>query len=191
MLTRAKVAAAGALLLCAGTINGQTNTDWGACRSYCSKTEHGNTMLEVMLTGRPAPAGLSPASSSSLEITTYADGFERNRFLVLPMRTGPVIMRREPGTFSTSRTPRPVREAPSPGLESLSVRSITSATTSPLSLRPSVASDDRDVVVTMDQADAGRTYFIRPAGVRGAPLVCQAAICPVDVIREPQKGGPR
>lgn len=178
------------LLGSAGSAFGQAQTDWGACQSFCSKTEPGNTLLEVLLLGRPGAGNTAAAAARALEITTYVDGFDRNRFLVLPFRGVPGVSRRESGAYSTSRVPRPVRDAPSPGLESLSFRSVSRPTETSLILSlPAGPPDDRDILVTLDQAEAGRTYFVRPSGSSAQPLVCRAAICPTDFVPEPAKGG--
>lgn len=187
---------------------GQSEVDWGSCRSYCSPTEIGNTLIEVHLpegdTG-PSPAagggtrrGLA-SRPDALDVTTYEDGFSRGRAITLPLFNAAPAARRAEGSFSTSRSLQPKRpDAPAPGLESISVRSVTQETsTSPLSLpRAAVAPGSQPPaapagsLVTLDQAEPGRTYFIRPAASTADALACQAAICPMDLV-SPARPAPR
>jgi len=171
----------------------QSETPWGSCRSYCSQTEIGNSLIEVRLNhgGSPqARAGVAgvaqiPATQpSALEITTYEDGFARGRWIALPLTGVRPSAQRAEGTFSTSRNVLPQRrDAPAPGLESISVRSVVEdASSSPLSVSPrAMAAPQLSAsLVTLDQAEPGRTYFLRPAASDAALLTCQAAICPMD-----------
>ena len=190
--TRGILLRAGALLAISPLVWGQTSVDWGSCRSYCSQTEIGNALIEIHMPHGEASArgnGAVPKTlsgpPSALDITTYVDGFGRGRAITLPLVGASPTARRGEGSFATSRAPMPRRgDAPAPGLESISVRSVAAgAALSPLSLpRGAVENPESpDSVVTLDQAEPGRTYFIRPAASEVDALACQAAICPMDM----------
>ena len=183
---------AGAMLALSPLAWGQAVVDWGSCRSFCSQTEIGNALIEIhMPHGEASARGNGPAPKtlsgppSALDITTYVDGFGRGRAITLPLVGASPTARRVEGSFATSRAPMPRRgEAPAPGLESIAVRSVAAgAGLSPLSLpRGAVENPESpDSVVTLDQAEPGRTYFIRPAASEVDALACQAAICPMDM----------
>ena len=183
---------AGVLLALSPLAWGQAVVDWGSCRSFCSQTEIGNALIEIHMPHGEASArgnGAVPKTlsgpPSALDITTYVDGFGRGRAITLPLVGASPTARRVEGGFATSRAPLPRRgDAPAPGLESISVRSVAAgAALSPLSLpRGAVENPESpDSVVTLDQAEPGRTYFIRPAASEVDALACQAAICPMDM----------
>ena len=183
---------AGAMLALSPLAWGQAVVDWGSCRSFCSQTEIGNALIEIHMPYGEASArgnGAVPKTlsgpPSALDITTYVDGFGRGRAITLPLVGASPTARRGEGSFATSRAPMPRRgDAPAPGLESISVRSVAAgAALSPLSLpRGAVENPESpDSVVTLDQAEPGRTYFIRPAASEVDALACQAAICPMDM----------
>lgn len=183
---------AGVLLALSPLAWAQAVVDWGSCRSYCSQTEIGNALIEIHMPHGEASArgnGAVPKTlsgpPSALDITTYVDGFGRGRAITLPLVGASPTARRGEGSFATSRAPMPRRgDAPAPGLESISVRSVAAgAALSPLSLpRGAVENPESpDSVVTLDQAEPGRTYFIRPAASEVDALACQAAICPMDM----------
>lgn len=183
---------AGAMLALSPLAWGQAVVDWGSCRSFCSQTEIGNALIEIHMPHGEASArgnGAVPKTlsgpPSALDITTYVDGFGRGRAITLPLVGASPTARRVEGGFATSRAPLPRRgDAPAPGLESISVRSVAAgAALSPLSLpRGAVENPESpDSVVTLDQAEPGRTYFIRPAASEVDALACQAAICPMDM----------
>lgn len=185
---------AGALLALSPLAWGQAAVDWGSCRSYCSQTEIGNALIEIHMPHGDAGAsargaGVAPKTlsgpPSALDITTYVDGFGRGRAITLPLVGVSPAARRVEGSFATSRAPMQRRgDAPAPGLESIAVRSVAAgAALSPLSLpRGAVENPESpDSVVTLDQAEPGRTYFIRPAASEVDALACQAAICPMDM----------
>ena len=192
--TRGILLRAAALLTLSPLAWGQAVVDWGSCRSYCSQTEIGNALIEIHMPhgeaaasprgDAAAPKTLSGAPSA-LDITTYVDGFGRGRAITLPLVGVSPTARRAEGGFATSRAPMPRRgDAPAPGLESLSVRSVAAgASLTPLSLPRGAAENPQvpDSVVTLDQAEPGRTYFIRPAASEVDALACQAAICPMDM----------
>jgi hypothetical protein len=182
----------GALLVLSPLAWAQAVVDWGSCRSYCSQTEIGNALIEIHMPHGEASArgnGAAPKTlsgpPSALDITTYVDGFGRGRAITLPLVGASPTARRVEGSFATSRAPMPRRgDAPAPGLESIAVRSVAAgAGLSPLSLpRGTVENPEApDSVVTLDQAEPGRTYFIRPAASEVDALACQAAICPMDM----------
>ncbi len=192
--TRGILLRAGALLAISPLVWGQTSVDWGSCRSYCSQTEIGNALIEIHMPhgeASAAPRGDAaapktlPGPPSALDITTYVDGFGRGRAITLPLVGASPAARRVEGSFATSRAPMPRRsDAPAPGLESLSVRSVAAgAGLSPLALPRGAVENPQspDSVVTLDQAEPGRTYFIRPAASEVDALACQAAICPMDM----------
>ena len=183
---------AGAMLALSPLAWGQAVVDWGSCRSFCSQTEIGNALIEIhMPHGEASARGNGPAPKtlsgppSALDITTYVDGFGRGRAITLPLVGASPTARRVEGGFATSRAPLPRRgDAPAPGLESISVRSVAAgAGLSPLSLPRGAVENPEvpDSVVTLDQAEPGRTYFIRPAASEVDALACQAAICPMDM----------
>ena len=183
---------AGAMLALSPLAWGQAVVDWGSCRSFCSQTEIGNALIEIHMPHGEASArgnGAVPKTlsgpPSALDITTYVDGFGRGRAITLPLAGASPTARRVEGSFATSRAPMPRRgDAPAPGLESIAVRSVAAgAGLSPLSLpRGAVENPEApDSVVTLDQAEPGRTYFIRPAASKVDALACQAAICPMDM----------
>lgn len=191
-LARRMLLGMGLLLALSPLARGQAVVDWGSCRSYCSQTEIGNALIEIHMPhgqAEPSPGAALPRAlsgpPSALDITTYVDGFQRGRAITLPLvGVGPAARRVE-GSFATSRAPQPRRgDAPAPGLESLSVRSVAAgAGLTPLSLPRGAAENPQapDSVVTLDQAEPGRTYFIRPAAAEVDALACQAAICPMDM----------
>ena len=192
--TRGILLRAGALLAISPLVWGQTSVHWGSCRSYCSQTEIGNALIEIHMPhgeASAAPRGDAAAPKtlsgppSALDITTYVDGFGRGRAITLPLVGASPAARRVEGSFATSRAPMQRRgDAPAPGLESIAVRSVAAgAGLSPLSLpRGTVENPEApDSVVTLDQAEPGRTYFIRPAASEVDALACQAAICPMDM----------
>lgn len=192
--TRGILLRAAALLALSPLAWGQAVVDWGSCRSYCSQTEIGNALIEIHMphgeaAASPRGRGVAPktlsGAPSALDITTYVDGFGRGRALTLPLVGASPTARRVEGSFATSRAPMQRRgDAPAPGLENISVRSVAvGAGLSPLSLpRGAVENPESpDSVVTLDQAEPGRTYFIRPAASEVDALACQAAICPMDM----------
>lgn len=193
-LMRDTLLRAGALLAMSPLAWGQAVVDWGSCRSYCSQTEIGNALIEIHMPhgdtaaaargNGPAPKTL-PGPPSALDITTYVEGFQRGRAITLPLVGASPTARRGEGSFATSRAPMPRRgDAPAPGLESIAVRSVAAgAGLSPLSLPRGAVENPQspDSVVTLDQAEPGRTYFIRPAAAEVDALACQAAICPMDM----------
>lgn len=182
----------------------QTEAQWGICRSYCSQTEIGNTLIEVLLSRElvntsTAQLPVSERSASQqlpqtppirkitdLEITTYVDGFTRGRFLTLSLTAIPAALRRSEGAFATSRSALMQRtDAATPGLQSIAVRSVAEdASDSPLNVSPSTTPRmlQSPLLITLDQAEPGRTYFVRPSGTARSPLVCQAVICPTDLV---------
>jgi hypothetical protein len=162
------------------------------CISYCSTTRPGTVLMEVRV--RLADRSLSEADLRSkvrqqgLEVTVYADGFERGLLAAVPAIKPQAQFR------ARTRTGAPAvrSQIKIPGLETLVITDVgtrlNKAGQSFLLMQPRTqpAEEGDWVTVRLEGADPGMAYTFRVPGGQSI-VTCQAIVCPVDIIRVPTK----
>lgn len=156
---------------------------WGWCESYCSPVAPGTSVIEVRrkVTRENDAAAMERAlKSDKLEVTTYADGFERKLFVEVALGAPPASAPSVPAGVTSAGV--------IPGLDTLRVQSVAtrgSPAAADLRLAPLAGPGFDSLTVLVSDLQPGMNYYWRLSAGAGAPqpqqaLVCRAAICPVD-----------
>jgi hypothetical protein len=170
------------------TSSSEEDVSWGTCQTYCNQVDLGESMAEirrkVAIPGADARALALAVKADKIEVTTYADGFERGLFATVTQAPVP-----------EAAAPRPLRSASGqaiPGLEKLRVIAVATSqdrTKPALRLQPSTEGGAESATIQITGLQSGMNYYWRlPASAsRDAQaqevLTCRAAICPVDYQR--------
>ena len=149
------------------------------CVSYCSAIRPGTVLMEVKVRLADDPLNETQLRSrvrqQGLEVTVYADGFERGLFATVPA-IQPRALFRVRSTATQSRIP---------GLERLVVTQATTrldraSESLHLTKSPSGSAAQGEWVITvLEGLDPGMAYTFR-APTRPSVVTCQATVCPVD-----------
>jgi hypothetical protein len=157
------------------------------CVSYCSRTRPGAVIMEVRI--RVAERQLNETDlrakvqRQGLEVTVYADGFERGLFASVPAIKPKASFRLAP-SVSAGGTKK------IPGLEKLVITDVATrvdkqSQTFLLSQLPlATAGEGEWVMVRIEGAEPGLAYSYRVPGGRSV-LTCPAVVCPVDTVPSP------
>jgi len=159
------------------------------CVSYCSSIRPGTVLMEVAI--RLADGSMSAsdlrakARQQGLDVTVYADGFERGLFANVSAIRPKASFRLAPRTAPARRAPNKI-----PGLEKLIITDVsTRFDKSAQSLRlvhpsPGSTSEGEWVTVLLEGLDPGLAYTYRVPN-KASLVTCQAVVCPVDRIPTP------
>jgi hypothetical protein len=174
------------------TSSSEEEVSWGTCQTYCSQVDLGESVAEirrkVAIPGADAQALALAVKADKIEVTTFADGFERGLFAVIT-----------PAPVPKAAAPRALLSASGqalPGLEQLRVIAVATSqdrTKPALRLQPSTEGGVESATIQITGLQPGMNYYWRlPASAsRDAQaqevLACRAAICPVDYQQEPKK----
>lgn len=164
------------------------------CSAYCSREHLGLSVIELRWPLSESPAGAADAKAllakQTIEVTTYADGFERKLFATL---TGPAVGKR----FQMAENGDRYKDRPKslPGLGRLAITDVVTASepaaASPLRLLMAPGIRAATVVVRISGLEGGMDYKFRlpSASSSGGTVVvtCTAARCPVDDFGSPKK----
>jgi len=152
------------------------------CVSYCSPIRPGTVLMEVALRladrTMSESALLAKVRQQGLDVTVYADGFERGLFATVSAVRPRALFRR---TTSAKRIP---------GLEKLVITDVaTRLDKSAQSFRlthPPLGSTEVSewVTVRLEGLDPGLVYTYRVPG-RSSVVMCPAVSCPVDRVPAP------
>jgi hypothetical protein len=155
------------------------------CEVFCSQTKLRTANARIRW--YPSKAGPQAASlaagPSTLQTTIFPDGFEKN--LYVTVTTGPGAAERAP-VAAPEAAKRPLRAF------QFRVLQVESARTS--------EANTPESGVVIEDLEPGMNYMWRvvteagAAGVRSPVVMCQAPVCPADIVREPrplQQGGRR
>jgi hypothetical protein len=156
------------------------------CVSYCSTTQLGAVIMEVRV--RVADRQLNETDlrakvqQQGLEVTVYADGFERGLFASVPAIKPKALFTLQPSPLARAKK--------IPGLEKLVITDVATRVdkTSQLFLltQPplATAAEGEWVTVRIEGAEPGLAYSYRIPGGRSI-VTCQAVVCPVDTVPSP------
>ena len=164
------------------------------CATYCSRTEPGVGLMEVSV--RIADQQLnetelrSKARQQALEVTVYADGFQRGLYAAVSSLgpKAPFVVRPRPGKVPTRAQTR------IPGLDKLVIRDVGTRfdkyassffLLQPDPPAPKPNSYNEVVAVRLTGMDPGLNYTFRVPG-KNSFVMCQAVVCPVDKISAPR-----
>lgn len=174
------------------TASSEEEVLWGACQTYCSQVNLGQSVAEirrrVALPAANARALAEAVKVEKLEVTTYEDGFERGLFAAITPTPVPEGV--------TARALRSPSGQVIPGLENLRVIAVATSkdrTKPALRLQPSTEDGAESATIQITGLQPGMNYHWRlsASASRDAQaqevLACRAAICPVDYKREPKK----
>jgi hypothetical protein len=157
------------------------------CISYCSTTRPGTVVMEVKM--RLGDVLLNEADlqakirQQSLEVTVYADGFERGLFAAVSTLKPQSVFRA--GTRAGKSAVQSKTKIP--GLERLVITNVgtrlSKAKQSLLLMQPPTQPADEGewVTVRLEGLDPDMAYTFRVPG-RQSIVTCQAVVCPVDMV---------
>jgi hypothetical protein len=165
-----------------------------ACEAYCSTAKPGTSVIEVQWPISQAP--LSPGELKSrvgqqaVEVTVFEDGFDRGLFASLPAVA-------PKGRFRVNR-PAGAAVQTIPGLTRLTVSDVATSRDQnrpqPMRLLGVAApGGPESMIMLVEGLEPGLNYFWQvpdPAGGRTV-ITCQAATCPVDLKRAPERAPAR
>jgi len=164
-------------------MQGQSTAGDLECVSYCSSTRLGTVIMEVRI--RVSEPTLNEADLRSkvqqqgLEVTVYADGFERGLFATVSAIKPKALFHVNRAT-ATSQGQTKI-----PGLEKLVITDVATrldkSAQSFLLIPPLTAEATKGewVMVRLEGLDPGMAYTYRVPG-GGSVVTCQAVLCPVD-----------
>jgi hypothetical protein len=159
------------------------------CVSYCSPTRPGTVLMEVKI--RLADLLLNEADLRSkvrqqgLEVTVYADGFERGLFAAVPAIKPRALFRARRAEAPAVRSQIKIS-----GLETLVITDVGTRLNKAaqsfrlMQPRTQIADEGEWVTVRLEGADPGMAYTFRVPGGQSI-VMCQAIVCPVDRIPGP------
>ena len=162
------------------------------CISYCSTTRPGTVVMEVKV--QLGDVRLNEADlqarirQQGLEVTVYADGFERGLFAAVSTLKPQSLFR--VGTRAGKSAVQSKTKIP--GLERLVITDVgtrlNKAKQSLLLMQPRTQpADEREwVTVHLEGLDPGMAYTFRVPG-RQSMVTHQAVVCPVDMVPIPTK----
>lgn len=167
------------------------------CAAYCSREHAGLSVIELRWPLPESPAGAADAKAllakQTIDVTTYADGFERRLFATL---TEPAVGKR----FQMAENSDQYKDRPKsfPGLGRLAITDVVTAyepaPASALRLLTAAGIRSATVVVRISGLEGGMDYKWRlpSASSSGGTVVvtCTAARCPVDDFGPPKKRAP-
>lgn len=166
------------------------------CISYCSTTRPGTVVMEVKV--RLGDVLLNEADlhakvrQQGLEVTVYADGFERGLFAAVSALKPQALflVQTRAGTSAVQSKTK------IPGLEKLVITDVgtrlNKAKQSLLLMQPRTQPADEGewVTVRLEGFDPGMEYTFRVPG-RPSMVTCEAVVCPVDIVPVPTKRAKR
>ena len=164
------------------------------CSAYCSREHAGLSVIELRWPLSESPAGAADAKAllakQTIDVTTYADGFERGLFARL---TEPVVGKRFQSATDGDRYQNGSKSLP--GLGRLAITDVVTASepaaASPLRLLMAPGIRSATIVVRISGLEGGMDYKWRlpSASPSGGTVVvtCTAARCPVDDFGPPKK----
>jgi hypothetical protein len=175
------------------TPSSDEEVSWGTCQTYCSQVDLGQGVVEIRrkveTTSADARALAQAVKAEKIEVTTFADGFERGLFATM-----------SPAPLPKGAQPKALRSATGqaiPGLEKLRVIAVATSRDRPkpaLRLQPSIEAGVESATIQIGGLEPGMNYYWRlpaAASLRSAQpeevLLCRGPICPVDRVREPKK----
>jgi hypothetical protein len=174
------------------TSSSEEEVSWGTCQTYCSQVDLGESVAEirrkVAIPGADARALALAVKADKIEVTTYADGFERGLFVAIT-----------PAPLPKAAAPRALRSTSGqaiPGLEKLRVIAVATSkdrTKPALCLQPSTEDGAESATLQIIGLQPGMNYYWRLSASASHDaqaqevLACRAAICPVGYKREPKK----
>lgn len=172
--------------------------------AYCSREHLGLSVVELRWPlSESAGSIISTADAKALlgrqtiDVTTYADGFERQLFATLTdPAVGKKFRTRAPGQqYEQTKQPKDLGKS-LPGLGRLAITDVVTAsapaTASPLRLLMAPGIRTETVVVRISGLEGGMDYQWRVPSFAGGTVVvtCTAARCPVDDFEPAKKKSP-
>jgi hypothetical protein len=166
------------------------------CVSYCSVTQPGKSVMEVKW--RLAERALSEeelrarATQQGLEVTVYAEGFERGQYAAVSA-VKPKAFFREP-LKTTGVAPKAQPRSKLPGLERLNIYDVATRLNKAVEpfhlLTPSRDISAEWLAVRLEGSNPGMQYTYRVPGTKSV-IACQAVVCPVDRVSPPTAPKPK
>jgi hypothetical protein len=171
-------------------VKGRSESGDMECVSYCSNVRPGVAFIEVRV--RVSESQLSEANLRSkvrqqgLEVTVYADGFERNLFANVSAIKPKVFFLAPP------KQGRSAARSKIPGLQKLQITDVVTRfdkSAQTLAVQPTGPETAEWVTVRLEGLDPGMAYTFRVPGGKSV-VTCHAVVCPVDLIPAPAKRNP-